>query len=445
MDILQGTERTIVQRLTIITLVTVVALGFGFRAHGQTPSASPAQTAPAIVSLVGEVKAIDTTAKQIVIRDDSGVISTVNISDKTQYKRLPPGEKTLTKATDITLADVGQGDRVLARWKAGANIKTAPTPQVVVMSKADLAKKQEQDRAQWRRRGVSGIVASVNPSTQEITVSSRSLMGAQQAVIIPVTDKVLMRRYPPDTIPKYSEAKPSKFEEVKVGDQLRALGDKSADGTHLTAEEVLFGTFKIVGGTVTAIDATANQIKTNDLTTKKPLTIILKPDSVLRRFPENAAMMFGGGAGPGGPGTGGQGGAGQKPAGVGPGSPGATGQGGAGQKPAGAGPGGPQGAGPGGPQGGGMRGGAGGGSMADLLERLPTISISELKVGDTIIMSSLPGSDPTQFTAISLVSGIEPLLQMMAARPQAGGGARPQGGVDLNGSFGGMFGGIGGP
>jgi hypothetical protein len=83
--------------------------------------------------------------------------------------------------------------------------------------------------------------------------------------------------------------------------------------------------------------------------------------------------------------------------------------------------------------------------MADLLERLPTISISELKVGDTIIMSSLPGSDPTQFTAISLVSGIEPLLQMMAARPQAGGGARPQGGVDLNGSFGGMFGGIGGP
>ncbi len=436
MDILQETERTIVQRLTIITLVTVVALGFGFRAHGQTPSASPAQTAPAIVSLIGEVKAIDATAKQIVLRADSGVISTVNLSDKTQYKRLPPGETTLAKAIDITLTDVGAGDRVLAQWRAGADVKTAPTPRVVVMNKADLAKKQEQDRAQWRRRGVSGIVSSVNPSTQEITVSSRSLMGVQQAVIIPVTDKVLMRRYPPNTIPKYSDAKPSKFEEVKVGDQLRALGDKSADGTHLTAEEVLFGTFKIVGGTVTAIDAAANQIKINDLQTKKPLTIILKPDSVLRRFPENAAMMFGGGgAGPGGPGAGAGPGAGQSPA--------------QGQQPAprpqGAGPGGPQGAGPGGPQGGGMRGGAGGGSMADLLERLPMISISELKVGDTIIMSSLPGSDPTQFTAISLVSGVEPLLQMMAMRQQAGGAARPQGGVDLGGSFGGMFGGVGGP
>jgi hypothetical protein len=71
--------------------------------------------------------------------------------------------------------------------------------------------------------------------------------------------------------------------------------------------------------------------------------------------------------------------------------------------------------------------------MADLLERLPTISINELKVGDTIIMSSLPGSDPTQFTAISLVSGIEPLLQMMAARTQAGGGTRRQGAADLDG------------
>jgi hypothetical protein len=432
MDILQETERIIVQKLSIITLVTMVALGFGMSAPGQTPSASPTAQ---VINLVGEVKAIDATAKQIVIRDDGGVISTVNLSDKTQYKRLPPGEKTLSKANDITLADVGAGDRVLARWRAGADIKTAPTPQVVVMSKADLAKKQEQDRAQWRRRGVSGIVASVNASTQEITVSSRTLMGASQAVIIPVTDKVLVRRYPPDTIPKYSEAKPSKFEEVKVGDQLRALGDKSADGTHLTAEEVVFGTFKIVGGTVTAIDPAANQIKINDLQTKKPITINLKSESVIRRLPENAAMMFGGGGGmgPGGPGAGSPGGAGQKPAGAGPGS--SAGQG-AGQKPAGVGP--------GGPQGGGPRPG-GGGSMADLLERLPTISISDLKVGDTIIMSSLQGSDPTQVTAISLVAGIEPLLQMMAMRQQSGGGARPQGGVDLGGSFGGMFGGVGGP
>jgi co-chaperonin GroES (HSP10) len=404
-------ERNFVKRQSILLLAAIFILSLLSSIYPQVPG---------VVSVIGEVKAIDGTANQMVVRADNGVLFNVTLSDKTQYLRVAPGETSLTKATKITLADVGAGDRVLARGRGSAEQKTVPALQVVVMSKADLAKKQEQERAEWRRRGVSGIVASLNPSTQEITVSSRTMAGAPQSVIIPVTEKVLMRRYPPDTIPKYSEARPSKFEEVKVGDQLRALGDKTADGTHLTAEEVVFGTFKIAGGTVTAIDAAANQIKINDLQTKKPLTIILKPETVLRRFPESG--MFGGGMGPGGPGAAngarqGQGQAQQRPQG------------------AGAGAGGPQGAGP----------GRGGTNLADMLERLPIIAINDLKVGDMIIMSSLQGADPSQLTAISLVTGIEPLLTMMAARQQTGGQTgRPQG-VDLNGSFGGMFGGVGVP
>jgi hypothetical protein len=405
------------------TLILSFVLIAASAAFAQTPSPSPATQ---ISGVIGEVKAIDAATNQMQVRADNGVIATVGINDKTQYKRMALGAKTLTGATDVTLAEVGQGDRIWARWRPNADQKTTPAAQLVIMSKADLAKKQQQERAEWQKRGVSGIVASVNPSTQEITVSSRSLMGPPQNVIIPINDKVLMRRYPPNTIPKYSEAKPGKLEEVKVGDQLRALGDKSADGTHIAAEEVVFGTFKIAGGTVTALDAATNQIKITDLQTKKPLTIIIKPDSIIRRFPQGGQMMLGGMGGPGGPGQGQQG---QTQSAQGPGSQG--------QKPQG--PGGPQGAGPGGPQG--MRGG--GGSMADMLDKLPVISINELKVGDTILLSSLPGADPTQLTAISLVSGVEPLLQMMAARQQ--GGARPQGGVDLNGSFGGMFGGIGAP
>ena len=414
-----------------LILSLVILMSCAGALWAQTPTPSPA--AQAIPGVIGEVKNIDATTNQLIVRAESGVLSTVILNEKTQYKRMALGAKSLTGATDIALADVGPGDRVWARWRPGTDQKTVPVAQLVVMSKADLAKKQEQERAEWRRRGVSGIVSSVNPSTREITVSSRSLMGQSQSVIIPITDKVLMRRYPPDTVPKYSEARPSKLEEVKVNDQLRALGDKSADGTHLTAEEVVFGTFKIAGGTVTAIDVANNQIKINDLTTKKPLTIVFKPDSIIRRLPEGGAMMFGGGMGAGGGQGAGQGrpqGQGQQP------GQGQAVQGGQGQR--------PQGAGPGGPQGGGMRGG-GGSNMADMLERLPTITINDLKVGDTILMSSLPGSDPTQLTAIQLVSGAETLLAMAAARPPQGGQARPQGGVDLNGSFGGMFGGLGGP
>src|SRR5882762_6040084 len=293
-------ETKIVRYLSILTLTLVSLLGIAFNLAGQTPGASSA--APAVSGVIGEVKAIDAGAKQMIVRADNGVLFTVNLSDKTQYKRMALGQTTLTSATEIALSDIGQGDRVWARWRPGADQKTVPSAQVIVMSKADVAKKQEQERAEWRRRGVSGIVASVNPSTQEITVSSRTMAGAPQSVIIPVNDKVMMRRYPPDTIPKYSEAKPSKLEEVKVGDQLRALGDKTPDGSHLTAEEVVFGTFKIAGGTVTAIDAATNQIKITELQTKKPLTIILKPESVIRRLPEGGGM-FGGGMGPGGPGA----------------------------------------------------------------------------------------------------------------------------------------------
>src|SRR6266403_3160237 len=317
MDNFMVTKRNLVNRQSILVLAAIFVLSLGFSVPGQTQG---------VVSVIGEVKAIDNTSNQMVVRAEDGVLFTVTLSDKTQYLRVAPGETSLAKATKIGLADVGSGDRVLARGRGAADQKTVPALQVVVMSKADLAKKQEQERAEWRRRGVSGIVASLNASTQEITVSSRTLAGAPQAVIIPVTDKVMMRRYPPDTIPKYSEARPSKFEEVKVGDQLRALGDKTADGTHLNAEEVVFGTFKIAGGTVTAIDAATNQIKITELQTKKPLTIILKPESVLRRLPEGG--MFGGGGGPGAgsgaPGQGqahgqAQGQAQQRPQGVGPG------------------------------------------------------------------------------------------------------------------------------
>lgn len=426
MNIFQASELNIVPRLLKVMLAVGALVALGSSVFGQTPTASPTTSAPPAVSgVIGEVKNIDGATQQVIVRADSGVLFTVSISDKTVYKRSVPGEKTLANATTITLADVGAGDRVWARGKVAADQKSLPALQIIVMSKADLAKKQEQERAEWRRRGVSGIVASLNLATKEITVSNRTLMGPPQSVIIPVTDKVMMRRYPPDSIPKYSEAKPSKFEEVKVGDQMRALGDKSADGTRLTAEEVVFGSFRIAGGTVTSIDVATNQIMISDLQTKKPLTVIVKPDSVLRRFPEGGGMMLGGAMGPGGPG----------------GAPQGRGQG----QPAR-----PQGnptAPPGGQQGGGMRPGNGGGgiNMADMLERLPIISINDLKVGDTIVMSSLQGSDPTQLTAISLVSGIEPLLTMMAARQQAGGqGSRAQP-VDLGGSFGGMFGGIGVP
>jgi hypothetical protein len=389
-------------------------------ATAQASLISPQQPGdPAIktTSVLGKVTEINAAAGTLTVKTDAGSVVLVNTSEKTTFDRMPPGETDRTKAIKTSLTEITVGDGVYVRGFVAADRKSIPAQQIVVVSQSDIAKKQEKERMEWRRRGVSGIVASTNPATKEVTITNRALMGAPQSVVIPITDKTKVLRYPPDSIPKYSDAKRSSFEEVKVGDQLRALGDKSTDGLRLTPEEVVFGTFKIAGGTVTAVDPAAHTITINDLQTKKPMTIMLRPDTVVRRF---TGVM---GGGPGGPAGGAPPGGGAPPQGQ-PQGPGA------GQRPGGAGPGGPP-------------AGGGGPNMADLIERLPTIALTEIKVGDMIIMSTLPGTDQNRLTAVSMVTGVEPLLQMLAQRQAAGGQPRPQN-VDLQGNFGGMFGG-GGP
>jgi hypothetical protein len=353
---------------------------------------------------IGDVKKIDATAKQITIKTDAGSTVSVVLSDKTTYKKLAPGETSLTTATDITFADVAEGDRIMARGTVSEDKKTVPALQIIVMTKGDLAKKQEAERLEWRRRGILGVITALKPDTHEITITHRA-MGGSQAVVLPVSDKTEMRRYAPDSI-KFGDAKPSTFTELKVGDQLRALGDRTDDPLRFNPQKIVTGSFRTVGGVVTAIDPATGEIKINELEKKTPLTIVIKQDAVLRRFPpasEMGAMMGGFGRGPGGPG--GPGGAGNSQA-----AP----QGGQTQPAAR-----PQGA-PGGPGGPGAGRPGGGFNINDMLERLPTISLADVKVGDTIIVSSTQGVDPTRLTAISLVTGADTLLAMLAPRPQPG-------------------------
>lgn len=375
-------------------------------AYAQTPQAAP-QADKGITpnSAIGEVKAIDPASSQLIVKTDAGSVVTVTVNDKTVYMRLAPGEKTLTNATKIAFADVSEGDRVWARGKVSEDFKTVPAAALIVMNKADIAKKQEEERAEWRRRGILGVVSAINPETKEITISSRSMAGTQ-SVIIPVAEKVDIRRYAPDSI-KFSDAKPGTVNEIKVGDQLRALGERNPDGSRFTAEKIVTGSFRTVAGTVSEVDAATGEVKVSDLQTKQPLTVVIKQDAVLRKFPAAGEMgMFGRGpgGGPGGP-----------PTGQGSAPP----QGGAGRpQPVG---------GASGPGRGGARAGGGGGNFQEMLERLPTIALADVKVGDTIIVSSTRGADPVRLTAISLVTGADTLLNMIAARQQqqAGGQSAP--------------------
>jgi hypothetical protein len=303
--------------------------------------------------------------------------------------------------------------------------KSVPARILIVATKADLAQKQERDREEWRRRGLVGTVSALNPETKEITIQLRSLGGAQTITIAAGGEKVKFRRYAPDSV-RFSDARPSSIGEIKVGDQLRAKGDKTEDGARFTAEEVVTGTFRSIRGAVESVNAAANEIKVKDMVTGQTVTIAVSKDSLVRRIPaefvERMAMRGQRGNGGGNGAEGDAAGAGQRPQGEGGGR-------GGWRRPEGA-----------GAEATGNRRRMGGGGAPDLqqmLERMPAVTIAELKPGEMVIVSSTEGTSSTRVTAIALVTGVDAFLQAAPPRQRGTGGAPgtslglPSGALDI--------------
>jgi hypothetical protein len=275
------------------------------------------------------------------------------------------------------------------------------------MTKADLAQRQTKETQEWRTRGMAGRVTAIDTLAGKITVEQRGLVGSTTIVVTP-KESVKYLRYAPDSV-KFSEAKESSISEIKAGDMVRVLGDRGSDGTTFAAEEIVSGAFQTRAGKVKAIDAEKNEIVVTDLASNKDLTIAVIPASILKKFPEDQAQRMAQFQ------MGGQGG-GFRPAGQGNNPP-AAGQTNT-ANPAGPGRGGF----------GGMRGGGGG--IDDMLDRFPTITPADLKVGDVIAVSSTRGSNLDRITAIKLLAGVEPFLR--AAQMSGGQQNGPRRQLDLN-------------
>lgn len=391
--------------LFALTLSSSAAI---FAQQAPTATAS-APTSPTVkLSLTqGDVSSI--VSDKIVLQTKDGSTDVV-LSAKTAYFRVPAEKPSLANAAAANLSDIRTGDKLIVTGTFSADKKSIAAVKVYLMNQSDIAQKQNKEREEWRVRGITGQVSAINPQTKEITVSSRTFAGERKTILTPKDDAVF-RRYAPDSV-DYNEAKLSSIDEIKIGDSIRALGDKSEDGSTIKAERVVTGSFKTIGGTITAIDAQKNEITITDIQTKKSVTIAVGKNSVLKQFPAEMAQrmtqMQTGGIAPGGQG------------GVRP--PSANTQNGQqpGQTPNRMG------------QGGGMRGG----NIDDMLERFPNISVADLKVGDMIAVSSTKSAAVDRISAIKLLSGVEPFLK---AQQQAAAG-RPRGGVDTGLSIPGLDG-----
>lgn len=352
-------------------------------------TAPPASGQPGeITRVIGEVTAVNAATHEIALKPDSGGAVTVKLTDKTLYLRVPPGEKDLKKAARIALDDVGAGDRVLARGRMSEDRAALEAATIIVMTRADLARKHAADREEWQKRGTAGTVTATNPATREITISAGPRETAR-VVTVEAPSDVRFRRYAPDSV-RFADAQPSSFEALSSGDHLRVLGERSADGSRIKAEEVVFGAFRNIAGVVKTVDAAAGEIRVTDIETRKPVLIRVKADSLLRRMPEGVAMMI----------------ARRRQAAANGGAPPPAAQGQHGQ---------------GGPGGGGPRGPRGGMDFQQALERMPALTLAELKPGDALIISSTRGAEPSEATAIVVVAGVEPLLASTSGGPAMGG------------------------
>jgi hypothetical protein len=347
---------------------------------------------------VGTIKTI--SGKSIVLTTDAGAEVTIQVQDDARLLRIEPGEKDLKNAVPLQLADLQPGDRILVRGKMADDGKTVVAASVIAMKSTDIAAKQAHERDEWQRHGVGGLVKSIDAASGAITISTNGLGGAKE-VTVQTSKQTVLRRYAPNSV-KFDDAKPQPIDQIKVGDQLRARGTRNADGTELTADEVVSGAFRNIAGTISTIDTGAGAITVMDLVAKKPVTVKITKDTQLRKLTPQMAQMIAmrlKGDGTDGPG----------------GANGAAGGAGAPAKPA-EGAAGGQGAAPGGAS---RPGGAGGaarsGDFQQAISRMPPATLADLQKGDAVMIVTTEGTQEGGATAITLLAGVEPLLQASGA------------------------------
>ncbi len=362
--------------------------------------AASAKFLGAITSINGDTLTVKTT---------QGDSRQVQVPTNAILKRIEPGQTNLSAAADMQFTDLAVGDRVLVNLDPASTSTVPAALRVVAIKAADVQKKQQQESEAWQR-GVGGLVKSVDTSTGVIVISTGAGPTAQ-TVTVKTNSATVLKRYAPGSV-RFDEAVVAPISAIQPGDQARARGQKTTDT--LTADEVVSGGFRNISGTITSIDPANSTLVVKDLVTKKQVTIRMGAETQMRRLPDRMAQFIAmrlKGQTPGGYGGGAYGAGGARPQGAAAGSGAApvagsgTGNS-AGNNGAGNGTGGWQ---------GGQRGAGGGtGDLSQALSRAPTIKLSELQKGEAVMLVSTLGE--SEVTAITLLAGVEPLLEAPASQ-----------------------------
>jgi len=305
-------------------------------------------TSPARKPVLGTVSDFRVKSLELGVRADGGGTVWIKFSAETEVLLAAPGEKDLNHAQPARIADIARGDRVLASFVEGMQ----EARRIVVVSASDIARRNAAERLDWEKRGITGMVTA--RSGDDIVVETRTPEGAQRTTVV-LTAKTTIRRYAPDSV-KFTDARPASADEIAVGDQLRARGDRSEDAARLTAQDVVFGTFLTTLGTVQSVDREKGEVRILDLASQNALVVRLTADTQVKKLPETHT---------------------------------APAEHSAHHQP---------------------------GSLAQMLQQLPAGTMDDLKPGTTAVVTSTRGSQPGRVTGIMVIANVDELIRMAQAQ-----------------------------
>jgi len=262
-----------------------------------------------------------------------------------------------------------------------------------------------------RRRMLMGRIAAIDAGRKELTLTTRGRGGpdaGMDTVTVAVGDGVRVLRFAPDSL-RPEDARPATLADLRVGDQVRARGARSADGARFTPEEILAGSFVRAAGEITEVKA--GELTVKDEQTGKLYTVVFSPKSTLRRVPREVAEEFARrreeqrermserrAAGEGADREARREARRAERAASGEGE---------GRRPDGEGR--RRRDGEGGPS----RGGGSGGNIQQMLEGLPAIAPADLKKGDALLVTGTPDAAGTRVTAVAAYTGEADFIRVL--------------------------------
>jgi hypothetical protein len=355
--------------------------------------------------VLGTISATDPANHTIKVKDDkSGAESLVLVGDTKTLLKVPPGAKDLKAAVRITSDQLQTGDRVDVRgFKAPDDATKIAARSVVLMSARDLEAAHAAQAAEWRH-STAGIVSTVDPASGKIVMRARTPEGPKEMALL-TSPQTEFLRYSPESPGRPA---PSQISQIQPGDQVRVIGATGGDDSTLTAKKIYSGAFRTLNGTVTSVSPDGKLLSLKDLATKKPVSVMLNDASSVHKLPPEMAAMLArrvnrtadAASAP-------------NPGATSASTEGRGGQPAGGMSGAGAGP--------------GAWRGSRNGDISQMIERLPKISVSDIKPGDAVVVSGAASGTGNQLIATHVIAGVEPILQSAPAR---------QGGQALGGDWG---------